>query len=114
MKKLPPISKRFKPGESGNPSGRPKAIPAIDAVLLDVLGDGDKMKKIIQAIARRALRGDLKAGEFLIERVYGKLKMLQEHTGSVDIFGLGLTPDEHKEFVQKFKEWKRHGKGTTE
>jgi hypothetical protein len=97
-----------------NLKGRPKSLPPLDALLLDVLGEGDgrPMKKIIQVITARALRGDLRCAEFLVERVYGKVKTLQEHSGSIDMMGLGLSPDELKEFSEVFRDFKARTNGT--
>ena len=67
--------KPIKPGEIRNPNGRPK-IPKLKDVLESALGgDPEKIKatldKIISVIADQAKRGDLKAAEMLMNRVYG-------------------------------------------
>jgi hypothetical protein len=68
----PPQHSRFKPGTSGNPSGRPKGF-GFKAELMKELSelietgddkDGAKMSKqraIIIALLREAMRGDLRA-----------------------------------------------------
>jgi hypothetical protein len=71
MANLTPI----KPGQTLNPNGRPK-IPKLKDVLESALGgDPEKIKatldKIISVIADQAKRGDLKAAEMLMNRVYG-------------------------------------------
>jgi hypothetical protein len=67
--------KPMKPGQTLNPNGRPK-IPKLRDVLESALGgDEEKIKatldKIISVIADQAKRGDLKAAEMLMNRVYG-------------------------------------------
>lgn len=69
----PPIEHRFKPGESGNPSGRPKEAPRFAADLCDELGemisiaDGNKtlevtkQRAIVKALVRKALSGEPRA-----------------------------------------------------
>ena len=71
MANLTPIKK----SQILNPNGRPK-IPKLRDVLESALGgDEEKIKatldKIISVIADQAKRGDLKAAEMLMNRVYG-------------------------------------------
>jgi hypothetical protein len=72
-------SKQFTKGKSGNPKGRPKKLPKLDDILADVLGtenaDGKTLAEgIITAMANKALKGDVPAGNLLLERAYGKAK----------------------------------------
>lgn len=66
--------KPFKPGQSGNPKGRPKKLPEIDVLLAEVLGDedGDEAKAILSALLKKAKAGDVRAAEVLLDRAYGK------------------------------------------
>jgi hypothetical protein len=69
----PPIEHRFKPGESGNPSGRPKDAPRFAADLRDELcevvaiADGNKtlevtkQRAIVKALVHQALSGEPRA-----------------------------------------------------
>lgn len=71
--KCPPLSTRFKPGHSGNPSGRPKTVKSLKAELIDELAeftnvteDGHKLevtksRAIAKAIVREAASGNLRA-----------------------------------------------------
>jgi hypothetical protein len=77
----PPAAGRFKPGQSGNPNGRPrrrkKAMPAIFALLCESLQQKIRVEQngrsrditvlnaIVQRITHAALKGDLKAIEFI-------------------------------------------------
>lgn len=70
--------KSFKPGQSGNPKGRPKKLPQLDEILAEVLGqENDKGKTvaegIITAMANKALKGDAKAAALVLDRGYGKV-----------------------------------------
>jgi hypothetical protein len=68
-----PIEHRFKPGQSGNPSGRPKDARRFAADLRDELGeivsitDGNKrlevtkQRAIVKALVRKALKGEPRA-----------------------------------------------------
>lgn len=71
--KTPPRDKRFKPGQSGNPKGRPKALPELRVLMEDVVGD-DGMREIFEKLYKLAQKGNIKAAEILIDRGYGKAK----------------------------------------
>lgn len=60
----------FKKGQSGNPNGRPKKLPALDKLLSDK--DDNEYQAVIDAIFTRAKKGDMKAAEILLNRAYGK------------------------------------------
>lgn len=79
MGKKPPIGKRFEPGQSGNPNGRPKKLPSLDKLLPEVLGDEaddeSLIKKILEATAKRALaKGGDRAAEIILARAFGAPK----------------------------------------
>ncbi|HZF99720.1 MAG TPA: DUF5681 domain-containing protein [Chitinophagales bacterium] len=67
-----------------NREGRPKKLPALDVIIAEVLGsDSDTdspAKAIIQALHKRAVKGDVRAAELLLERAYGKTKQQIEVT----------------------------------
>lgn len=77
----------FKPGQSGNPKGRPKKLPAIDKLLADVLGSEDEenseAKQILEALVKKAKKGDTRAAEILLDRGYGKPKQTIDIPGEV-------------------------------
>jgi Family of unknown function (DUF5681) len=77
----PPLHSRFKPGQSGNPNGRPKGRKNEKTLLEDIiekprysLREGNRLRKISlrEVILRRsgekAGHGDLKHSEFLFNR----------------------------------------------
>jgi hypothetical protein len=72
-----------------NKQGRPKKLPALDLILAEVLGKESKGKsdaqRIIEAIKTRALRGDVRAAESLLDRGYGKVKEVTEVAGNITI-----------------------------
>lgn len=69
------IDHRFKPGQSGNPNGRPKKLPEIEDLLLEVLGENaEGAKAILHALLRRAKKGNVRAAEILFDRAFGKVK----------------------------------------
>jgi hypothetical protein len=70
--------KPFKKGQSGNPKGRPKSLPKLEKLIIEILGeeeDGESSAKaIIKALTKKAEKGDIRAAELLLERAYGKTK----------------------------------------
>lgn len=74
-----PNSKPFPKGVSGNPKGRPKKLPDLDKLLIDILSELSPSgitaaEAILKAIRKKAVKGDLRAGEVLLDRAYGKPK----------------------------------------
>jgi hypothetical protein len=73
---------KFKKGQTGNPNGRPKKLPELSKLMADILGDEKNglttAERILKAIEAKALRGDIKAAEMLLDRGYGKPKQTQE------------------------------------
>jgi hypothetical protein len=103
MRKLPPVKTRFKPGQSGNPKGRPKRLPELDKLLAEVLGGEDgntEAEKILRNIASLAKRGKssvaVRAAEVLLDRAYGRPKQTLETTSSVGVKYIEL-PAEFRE-----------------
>lgn len=86
----------FEPGKSGNPArmfskenqparkGRPKELPALRELLVDVLGeqinDLTAIKAILYRLRKMAIDGNLKAAELLLNHAYGKPKESIDHT----------------------------------
>jgi len=59
--------------------GRKKKIPELDTLLADILGQKDKSGNtaamlILAAIRKKALAGDVRAAEVLMDRAWGKAK----------------------------------------
>ena len=83
----------FKPGQSGNPNGRPKKLPELDKLLADVLGeekDGlTAAEAILKALRMKAAKGDIRAAEVLLDRAYGKAK---QNYGFTDSEGKDVKP----------------------
>ena len=69
---------KFKKGQTGNPNGRPRKPPELNKIMADILGDEKNglttAERILKAIEAKALRGDIKAAEMLLDRGYGKPK----------------------------------------
>jgi hypothetical protein len=91
----------FVKGKSGNPRGAPRKIPNLDLMLADVLGedkDGiEAAKAILMAMRSKAIKGDVRAAELLLDRAYGKAKQYVEMQNNV------YMPDYH-EFLKHLKD----------
>jgi uncharacterized protein DUF5681 len=76
--KRPPVAHQFKPGVSGNPSGRPKGVRSFKDDLLDELaesirvreGDGEleisKARAIARSLVNAAVSGNIRAASLLL------------------------------------------------
>jgi len=60
---------RFRPGESGNPRGRPKGSRNKALLALDKLG-AEAAEKVLQAAIAAALAGDVQAQRLLLSRLW--------------------------------------------
>lgn len=81
------IPHKWKKGQSGNPAGRPK-LPNLQEILAKVLGDEKEEKSaaeaILAAMRAKAIRGDVRAAELLLDRAYGKPKQDIDIEGSIN------------------------------
>lgn len=68
-KNEPPKSTRFKPGQSGNPSGSRSGSRAKALLALDALGEG-AAEEIIAAMVEKAKAGDAVAARTILDRVW--------------------------------------------
>lgn len=95
--------KPWKPGQSGNPKGRPRKIPELETLIDEVLGEEKDGTKAIIAIVRNLRRiatgnhgaQSVRAAEILLDRTYGKPKQPIEASGELGLKGsvmIGLPP----------------------
>jgi hypothetical protein len=74
----PATLKPFKKGQSGNPKGRPKKMPALEEVVAACMGEELAGLTMAQQMFRKqmaqALKGDTRAAEFCYGYAYGKPK----------------------------------------
>jgi hypothetical protein len=74
----------FKPGQSGNPKGRPRKLPQLNDLIDTVLGDEvnglTAAEAILKKLRQLAVSGNLKAAEMLLDRAYGKPKQVTDIT----------------------------------
>jgi hypothetical protein len=74
----------WRPGQSGNPGGRPKTKAfknALEAELEEAGDDGPSLRKIARALIDKAATGDIQAIKELADRLDGKPMQLLEHSG---------------------------------
>lgn len=93
---VPPAEHRFKPGVSGNPTGRPIDKPYRDAykkfsalAIEDIEALDVKKLTAVQAVAiaqlRQAMRGETIAAREIADRVDGKVTSTVKHEGGIDL-----------------------------
>lgn len=98
----PPKHTRFKPGQSGNPKGRPKGTKNLKTDLIEELsetidireGGGtrriSKQRAVVKSLAARAIKGDARAASLLASLM---LRLLDTGEGALDVEE-GLTEEE--------------------
>ena len=67
---------QWKKGQSGNPSGRPKGIPSLEAALRQRLeqSDGEAfMRALVDVAFKKAMKGDHRFWTSILERLDGKV-----------------------------------------
>ena len=70
--KSPPREGQWKPGQSGNPGGRPKWKPISDALRRFAEANG-VADSVAMAMYAKAEKGDVSAANFIAERLEGKV-----------------------------------------
>ena len=75
------LGKKFKKGVSGNPNGRRNAYTDLikDFSFLK-MGEKERREVVVSKLFQMAERGDLRAIQFIIERLEGKALERQERT----------------------------------
>jgi hypothetical protein len=98
----PPKHTRFKPGQSGNPRGRPKGTKNLKTDLMEELAEkilireGDharqvsKQRALLKALLTRGLKGDVRAANLVLSMMMRLLDTGEEALDDVE----DLRPDE--------------------
>ena len=63
----------FEPGQSGNPSGRPRGTRHKALLALDAIGE-EAAKEVLEAVVSAAKGGDMRAAEILLRRLWPERK----------------------------------------
>jgi hypothetical protein len=73
-----------------NREGRPRKLPDLEVLLANVLGEekGDltAMEGILLALRKKAMSGDVRASELLLNRAYGLLKKEIDLQGNFAVY----------------------------
>lgn len=87
----PPKEHQFKPGQSGNPKGRPRGTKNLATDLQEELEEKiliteagvqiktSKQRAMLKTLMARALKGDLRASDTIIKLIVGMLQMPESH-----------------------------------
>lgn len=71
--------KSWKKGQSGNPAGKPKGVRNRTTIVRELLeskapdGSGLVVDQVLQALLRKAVKGDVSAARELLDSAYGKV-----------------------------------------
>jgi len=72
-----------------NKKGRPKKLPELDSLIIELLGERGKesrMREVLCSLIEQAIGGNLKAAEMLLNRAYGRVKEHVEITSNGETF----------------------------
>jgi hypothetical protein len=82
----------FRPGQSGNPSGRPKSLAALEAQIREL--HGPLAIEVLEKLRGLALAGNVAAAKVYLERVLGPSRAMREPLPSLpsspDTLGAGV------------------------
>lgn len=94
----PPVETRFKPGASGNPKGRPKAVCNLPLVTQQVFTNG-VVKELLTTLREGARRGNLRVLEAAIKFLM-QMGMFRERKAEPALDLTGLTDSELRTLEQ--------------
>jgi hypothetical protein len=86
---------RWKPGQSGNPGGRPKKKPLTEA-LEKIYSDPEECLKAARALARKARAGSIAHFQEAANRLEGRVADRDESHGNVTFNVVISAPRPHK------------------
>jgi hypothetical protein len=80
-----------------NRKGRPEKLPGLDILLADVLCASTPSgltvaEKILKVLANKAVKGDVRSAEILLDRAYGKAKQVMEDISKNTVITVTRTP----------------------
>lgn len=73
---------QFKPGQSGNPKGRPRGssiTPRLKRIIEE--NEGEIADALVKSAIKNALKGDFRFWNAIVERLEGKVADRVQHTG---------------------------------
>jgi hypothetical protein len=99
----------WKPGQSGNPRGRPPNESSLTALLRQELANtcpadqkGRTWKElIVEAMMRLAIKGNSTAINTVFERIEGKVKDEVDHSGTVKVVEIPATATDEDEWERQ-------------
>lgn len=112
----PPLHSRFKPGQSGNPRGRPKGTKNLKTDLAEelrervVIREGGQSKEVtkqqavIKAILKRTLQGDSRASTLLTSLMMRLLDTGEGAPSAEEALG-----EDEREILRRFEDRLRRG-----
>lgn len=107
--KNPPKQTRFKKGQSGNPSGRPKGTKNLKTELMEELqelilvSEGgsrrtvSKQRAMLKSLTAKAVQGDARAATILVKLVLRLIRQDEDTDGADDLSEEDLAILEHYE-----------------
>ena len=89
----------WQPGQSGNPTGKPKGARNRSTIVKELLDINDQETKMHQAQINKAIEGDTGAYKAVLDSAYGAPTQ-QVETTQTNVDLSGLSTDEIKEILK--------------
>ena len=86
---------RFKPGQSGNPGGRPKKKPLTEA-LEKIYSEPEECMAAARALAKKARKGSIAHFQEVANRLEGRVEAADESRGNVSFHITISAPRPHR------------------
>jgi hypothetical protein len=109
----PPVAKRFKPGQTGNPRGKPRGDRSVKTILRTTLHEKiairtprgirkvSKIEALIQSMMNQALKGDAKARDQIL-RLAQDLGLDSDMVSAFDASAIMARTDEDIALLERY------------
>lgn len=108
MPAVPPMETRFKPGQSGNPKGRPEGSFSLTRMLrekLQEIPEGENKLTYADLLVRKTLAKAIKDGDvsmirYCYDRLEGAPKNFSDLTSNGETLGIVILPSKHVDSLE--------------
>ncbi|MGY4234723.1 hypothetical protein ACVIIW_003670 [Bradyrhizobium sp. USDA 4449] len=115
----PPRERRFKPGQSGNPRGRPKKYPTLTELFADelkrkrtIVEDGQRLRvRTDEILVKRLVDVAAKGGMKALTMMMAVIEQIREIESATHADPYGMSADELAAYYDRLRKLPAHGTG---